>query len=79
MNLNWKFPRYRPTPAHLGTYSVLKLLQHLLFIPDRLAAKLARKDSLAFKLAQRPQRQELIERNILHMVMHISVFGITVF
>ena len=35
---------------------------------DRLAAKLARKDSLAFKLAQRPQRQELIERNILHMV-----------
>ena len=35
---------------------------------DRLAAKLARKDSLALKLSQRPQRQELIERNILHMV-----------
>ena len=37
-------------------------------ISDRLAAKLARKDSLALKLSQRPQRQELIERNILHMV-----------
>merc|ERR1712165_58500 len=35
---------------------------------DRLAAKLARKDSLALKLSQRPQKQELIERNILHMV-----------
>merc|ERR1711935_29680 len=32
---------------------------------DRLAAKLARKDSLAQKLSQRPNRQELIERNIL--------------
>ena len=30
---------------------------------------MARKDSLALKLSQRPQRQELIERNILHMVM----------
>ena len=35
---------------------------------DRLAIKLARKDSLAIKLAQRPGRQELIERNILQMV-----------
>lgn len=33
-----------------------------------MADKLARKDSLALKLSQRPQRQELIERNILHMV-----------
>jgi phosphatase and actin regulator 3 len=33
---------------------------------DRLAAKLARKDSLALKLSQRPGRQELIDRNILH-------------
>ena len=32
---------------------------------DRLADKLARKDSLAAKLAQRPPRQELIERNII--------------
>ena len=32
---------------------------------DRLAAKLARKDSLALKLSQRPGRQELIDRNIL--------------
>lgn len=32
---------------------------------DRLATKLAQKDSLAIKLSQRPDRQELIERNIL--------------
>merc|ERR1712209_77567 len=32
---------------------------------DRLAAKLARKDSLTLKLSQRPGRQELIDRNIL--------------
>ena len=30
-----------------------------------MAAKLARKDSLALKLSQRPGRQELIDRNIL--------------
>ena len=42
-------------------------------ILDRLAAKLARKDSLALKLSQRPQRQELIERNILHMVTFIYI------
>ena len=39
---------------------------YLIFFPDRLAEKLARKDSLALKLSQRPPRQELIERNILH-------------
>ncbi|XP_077547474.1 phosphatase and actin regulator 1 isoform X9 [Haemaphysalis longicornis] len=33
----------------------------------RLAAKIARKDSLALKLAQRPDRQELIDKNILQM------------
>lgn len=33
----------------------------------RLAAKIARKDSLAFKLSNRPDRQELIERNILRL------------
>ena len=32
----------------------------------RLAARIARKDSLALKLAMRPDRQELIERGILH-------------
>ena len=37
------------------------------FFTDRLAAKLARKDSLAIKLSQRPNRNELIERNILHV------------
>ncbi|CAB4065321.1 KATNA1 [Lepeophtheirus salmonis] len=35
---------------------------------DRLAAKLARKDSLAIKLSQRPERQELIDRNILQSI-----------
>ncbi|XP_049863663.1 phosphatase and actin regulator 2 isoform X4 [Schistocerca gregaria] len=33
---------------------------------SRLAAKIARKDSLALKLALRPNRQELIARNIIH-------------
>lgn len=32
----------------------------------RLASRIARKDSLALKLAMRPDRQELIERGILH-------------
>lgn len=32
----------------------------------KLAARLARKDSLALKLAMRPDRQELIDRGILH-------------
>ncbi|XP_054290038.1 phosphatase and actin regulator 4B isoform X3 [Macrosteles quadrilineatus] len=34
---------------------------------SRLAAKIARKDSLALKLALRPDRQELIDRNILQL------------
>lgn len=34
---------------------------------NRLAAKIARKDSLALKLALRPDRQELIDRNILQV------------
>ncbi|XP_014258856.1 phosphatase and actin regulator 2 isoform X2 [Cimex lectularius] len=34
---------------------------------SRLAAKIARKDSLALKLALRPDRQELIDRNILQI------------
>ena len=37
----------------------------IFFLPDRLADKLAKKDSLAVKLAQRPPKQELIDRNIL--------------
>ena len=36
------------------------------FIAARLASRIARKDSLALKLAMRPDRQELIERGILH-------------
>ena len=39
----------------------------LILLSDRLAEKLARKDSLAIKLSQRPDKQELIERNILHV------------
>lgn len=35
---------------------------------DRLAAKLARKESLSQKLQHRPGRQELIDRNILYQV-----------
>jgi RPEL repeat len=35
---------------------------------DRLAAKLAKKESLSIKLQQRPGRQELIDRNILFQV-----------
>uniref|UniRef100_A0A8D8Y9K2 Phosphatase and actin regulator 2 n=1 Tax=Cacopsylla melanoneura TaxID=428564 RepID=A0A8D8Y9K2_9HEMI len=34
---------------------------------DTLASKIARKDSLAIKLALRPDRQELIDRNILQV------------
>lgn len=34
---------------------------------SRIAAKIARKDSLALKLALRPDRQELIDRNILQL------------
>ena len=45
---------------------ILHLYDFIYFFPDRLAEKLARKDSLALKLSQRPPRQELIERNILH-------------
>lgn len=35
-------------------------------ITAKLNARIARKDSLALKLAMRPDRQELIERGILH-------------
>ena len=38
---------------------------------DRLAAKLARKESLSTKLEQRPGRQELIDRNILYQVIQL--------
>ncbi len=53
--------------------------------PDRLAAKLAKKESLSMKLQQRPGRQELIDRNILfqviaasplHCLLHCFLFGL---
>ena len=43
-------------------------LMVMLMYSDRLAAKLARKESLSTKLEQRPGRQELIDRNILYQV-----------
>lgn len=33
----------------------------------KLVAKIARKDYLAMKLAQRPERQDLINKNIIHL------------
>lgn len=39
----------------------------LFFLAARLAAKIARKESLSLKLALRPDRQELINRNILQL------------
>ena len=38
---------------------------YFFFISGRLATKIARKDSLAQKLALRPNRQDLIDRNII--------------
>ena len=37
-------------------------------LSDRLAAKLARKESLSMKLQQRPNKQEMIDRGILFQV-----------
>lgn len=46
----------------------MKLKFFYLCNSGRLAAKIARKDSLALKLAMRPDRQELIDRNIIRIV-----------
>ncbi|XP_078581054.1 phosphatase and actin regulator 1-like isoform X1 [Branchiostoma floridae x Branchiostoma japonicum] len=51
-------------------FSLLRCLAHVLSIWrlwhwSGLAAKVARKDSLALKLSQRPTRRELIEKNII--------------
>ena len=64
---------YKNCKNNLAIY-IDVLSQCLVNVLDRLAAKLARKDSLALKLSQRPQRQELIERNILQMVRTISFY-----
>lgn len=45
--------------------ALFKYLTELPRSPGRIAAKIARKDSLEIKFAQRPNREELIERNIL--------------
>lgn len=46
---------------------MLKIINRDVCCVGRLAAKIARKDSLALKLALRPDRQELIDRNILQV------------
>ena len=52
-------------------WCLCRLLVLMLIHSDRLAAKLARKESLSTKLEQRPGRQELIDRNILYQVRFI--------
>lgn len=42
-----------------------RILIWIILFSGRLAAKIARKDSLAMKLAQRPNKQELIDKNII--------------
>ncbi len=50
----------------------MNLTKHVSFL-GRLASKIARKDSLALKLAMRPDRQELIDRNIIRVVTEKEV------
>ncbi|XP_054708431.1 phosphatase and actin regulator 4-like [Uloborus diversus] len=71
----------RPLPfMHIGSVlgvlnSSSSQLENLLFWRDyygddencKLVAKIARKDYLAMKLAQRPERQDLINKNIIHL------------
>ncbi|XP_035208339.1 phosphatase and actin regulator 1-like isoform X1 [Stegodyphus dumicola] len=71
----------RPLPfMHVGSVlgvlnSSNSQLENLLFWRDyygddencKLVAKIARKDYLAMKLAQRPERQDLINKNIIHL------------
>ena len=64
--IRYTLPHYLIFKHYLHNHSN-DLLQIVIFLSDRLAAKLARKDSLAIKLSQRPDKQELIERNILHV------------
>lgn len=48
--------------CHVDECYIIRLLS------DRLAAKLARKESLSMKLQQRPNKQEMIDRGILFQV-----------
>ncbi|XP_055926205.1 phosphatase and actin regulator 2-like isoform X2 [Argiope bruennichi] len=71
----------RPLPfAHIGNVlgvlnSSNSQLENLLFWRDyygddencKLVAKIARKDYLSMKLSQRPERQDLINKNIIHL------------
>ncbi|GFR02735.1 phosphatase and actin regulator 2 [Trichonephila clavata] len=71
----------RPLPfAHIGNMlgvlnSSNSQLENLLFWRDyygddencKLVAKIARKDYLSMKLSQRPERQDLINKNIIHL------------
>ena len=55
-------------PAWWNAYNAISSIELKSISLDRLAAKLARKESLSQKLQQRPGRQELIDRNILYQV-----------
>lgn len=55
---------YMPSSSHHVTLH----LHYVLFPSGRIAAKIARKDSLALKLSLRPDRDELIARNIIRVV-----------
>ncbi|GIX71723.1 phosphatase and actin regulator 2 [Caerostris darwini] len=71
----------RPLPfAHIGNMlgvlnSSNSQLENLLFWRDyygedencKLVAKIARKDYLSMKLSQRPERQDLVNKNIIHL------------
>lgn len=52
-------------PVYISNVWIKRLIVCL--IAGRLAAKIARKESLSLKLALRPDRQELINRNILQL------------
>ena len=68
MDISARFDRFE---CHLaGVKSINQFIQFhsvsFIAIAGKLAARIARKDSLAIKLAMRPDRQELIDRGILH-------------
>ena len=55
-------------PPYISPWCLMNLSYNPIIISDRLAAKLARKESLNIKLQQRPNKQEMIDRGILFQV-----------
>lgn len=53
--------------SQIYIYIERDLITCVWFFAGRLASKIARKESLSLKLALRPDRQELINRNILQL------------